>query len=183
MKNMNPCKVIFGENTLFSYANLLQPKAINGAAPKYSVSLIFRKDSEDVQKVKDAIEAAYTDGLAKLKGNSKVAPALSALKTPLRDGDAERPGDEIYAGCYFINCNNTSKPGVVDTDMNPILDPEQVFSGCRGKASVTFYAYSSNGNRGIAASINNVMVCDSTGPRLGGHSSPAEDFGEDDLLK
>lgn len=83
------------------------PKSINGGAPKYSVSLIIPKsDTATVEKIKAAIQAAYEDGESKLKGNSKTVPALSVLKTPLRDGDLERPDDEAYKGCYFINANS-----------------------------------------------------------------------------
>jgi len=98
----------------------------------------------------------------------------------LRDGDAEHPGEEVYAGTYYLNANSSTKPGVVDRDMNPIIDPEEVFSGCRGKASINFYCFNTNGNKGIAASINNLMLCDASGPRLGGKASAAEDFAEDD---
>ena len=83
----NPTKVITGEVRL-SYANLWEPKSINGGAPKYSVSIIIPKiDTRTIGKVKAAIEAAYREGETKLKGNGKTVPALSALKTPLRDGD------------------------------------------------------------------------------------------------
>ena len=39
----NPMKVITGENTRWSYANVWEPKSINGGTPKYSVSLIIPK--------------------------------------------------------------------------------------------------------------------------------------------
>lgn len=95
----NPMKVITGPNTRWSYANVWEPKSINGGTPKYSVSLIIPKsDTVTVAKVKAAIEAAYKECEAKLKGNSKSVPPLSAIKTPLRDGDAERPDDEAYRG-------------------------------------------------------------------------------------
>ena len=64
-----------------------------------------------VQKIKVAIKAAYEEGQAKLKGNGKSVPALSVLKTPLRDGDTERPDDEAYRDAYFINANSPTPPG------------------------------------------------------------------------
>lgn len=89
---VNPCKVITGVNTRWSYANVWEPKSINGGTPKYSVSLIIPKsDTKTVEKVRAAIKAAYQEGEGKLKGNSRVVPALEAIKTPLRDGDLERP--------------------------------------------------------------------------------------------
>src|SRR5699024_4877724 len=93
-KNGNPMKVITGPETRWSYANIWEPKSINGGTPKYSVSLIIPKsDTRTIAKIKAAIEAAYKEGEAKLKGSGKTVPALSGLKTPLRDGDLERPDD------------------------------------------------------------------------------------------
>ena len=93
-KIQNPTKVITGVNTRWSYANVWDPKSINGGAPKYSVSLIIPKsDTETVDKLKAAIEAAYAEGESKLKGNGKSVPPLDTIKTPLRDGDRERPDD------------------------------------------------------------------------------------------
>lgn len=75
--------------------NVWDAKSINGGAPKFSVSLIIPKsDTVTVNKIKAAIQAAYEEGESKLKGNGKFVPALDTIKTPLRDGDKERPGDE-----------------------------------------------------------------------------------------
>ena len=113
-KVKNPMKVITGPNTRWSYCNVWQPKSINGGTPKYSVSLIIPKsDTVTINKIKAAIEAAYKEGEAKLKGNGRSVPALSVLKTPLRDGDAERPDDEAYANAYFVNANSATAPGIV----------------------------------------------------------------------
>ena len=43
----NPMKVITGERTRWSYANVWEPKSINGGAPKCSVSLIIPKDDTE----------------------------------------------------------------------------------------------------------------------------------------
>ena len=84
----NPLKVITGPKTRWSYANVWEPKSINGSNPKYSVSLLIPKDdTATVKKIKAAIQAAYEEGAAKLKGNGKSVPPLAAIKNPLRDGD------------------------------------------------------------------------------------------------
>jgi hypothetical protein len=179
-KLQNPTKVILGKDTLWSYANLWTPKAIaDGAVAKYSLSCIIRKDSPDVEKVRDAIKAAYNEGQSKLKGNSKVCPALESLKTPLRDGDVERPDDPAYAGCYFINANSLEAPGIVDADCNPIIDHSEVYSGVRGRVSITFFAFNTSGNRGIAAHLNNVQKWSDDTP-LGSKASAEADFASDD---
>ena len=179
-KNSNPMKVVTGVNTRWSYVNAWEAKSINGGTPKFSVSLIIPKsDTKTVAKIKAGIEAAYKEGEAKLKGNSRTVPALSAIKTPLRDGDAERPDDPAYANSYFMNANSNTAPGIVDADCQPILDRSEVYSGVYGRASVNFYAFNSNGNRGIACSLNNLQKI-RDGEHLGGKSSAEDDFATDD---
>lgn len=184
-KFINPTKVITGVNTRWSYVNAWEPKSINGGAPKYSVSLIIPKsDTKTIEKIQAAIQAAYDEGQGKLKGNGKSVPALSVLKTPLRDGDAERPDDEAYADSYFINANSGTAPGIVDADRQPILDRSEVYSGVYGRASINFYAFNSNGNKGIACGLNNLQKI-KDGEPLGGKSRPEDDFDteeDDDFL-
>ena len=175
----NPTKVITGEVRL-SYANLWEPKSINGGAPKYSVSIIIPKsDARTIAKIKAAIEAAYRDGETKLKGNGKTVPALSALKTPLRDGDTERPDDEAYADSYFINANSATAPGIVDSACETIIERSQIYSGVYARASVNFFAFNSNGNKGIACGLNNIQKLRDGDP-LGGKSRAEDDFATDD---
>ncbi len=174
--NANPMKVITGPDTRWSYANVWEAKSINGGTPKFSVSLIIPKsDTRTIAKIKAAIEAAYREGEAKLKGNGKTVPPLSAIKTPLRDGDTERPDDPAYANSYFINANSSTAPGIVDADRQPILDRSEVYSGVYGRASINFYAFNSNGNRGIACGLNNLQKI-RDGEPLGGKSRAEDDF-------
>ncbi len=179
-KIMNPTKVITGPRTRWSYANVWDPKSINGGAPKYSVSLIIPKsDTKTVEKIKAAIQAAYEEGQSKLKGNGKSVPALSIIKTPLRDGDLECPDDEAYKNSYFINANSANAPGIVDADRNPILERSEVYSGVYGRASINLYAFNTNGNKGIACGLNNLQKI-SDGEPLGGRSRAEDDFATDD---
>lgn len=184
-KISNPTKVITGPATRWSYANVWDPKSINGGAPKYSVSLIIPKsDTKTVEKIQAAIQAAYEEGQSKLKGNGKSVPALSVLKTPLRDGDMERPDDPAYADCYFINANSATAPGIVDVDRNPIMERSEVYSGVYGRASINLYAFNSNGNKGIACGLNNLQKI-RDGEPLGGKSRAEDDFetdADDDFL-
>lgn len=179
-KYTNPTKVITGPNTRWSYANVLEPKSINGSAPKYSISLIIPKsDTATVGKINAAIQAAYEDGESKLKGSGKTVPPLSVLKTPLRDGDVERPDDPNYAGAYFINANSTTAPGIVDADRQPILDRAEIYSGVYGRASINLYAFNSNGNKGIACGLNNLQKI-RDGEPLGGKTRAEDDFATED---
>ena len=174
---VNPAKVITGVCRL-SYANIWQAKSINGGAPKYSASVLIPKsDTKTLAKVKAAIQAAYEEGEGKLKGNGKTAPSLASLKTPLRDGDTERPDDEAYAGHWFINANSNTAPGVVDSNREPIYDTSEIYSGVYARVSLSFYAFNSNGNRGIACALQNIQKV-REGEPLGGKSKAEDDFND-----
>ncbi len=178
VKSISPTKVITGI-VRFSYANIWEPKAINGGEPKYSVSLVIPKsDKTTITKIKKAIEAAYKEGENKLKGKNKTIPRLSEIKTPLRDGDEDRPDDEVYRDSYFINANSSAAPGIVDRSCQSILNQNEVYSGCYGRASINFYAFNTNGNRGIACGLNNIQKI-RDGEPLGGKSKPEDDFADE----
>ena len=163
------------------YLHAFEPDSINGSDPKYSVSLIIdKKDTDLIAKIKKAVEQAKEDGKSKWGGK---IPAN--LKLPLRDGDLDRPEDEAYAGAYFINANSKQAPQVVDRNVQPILDQSELYSGCYIRASVTFYAYNSNGNKGIAAGLGNIQKV-RDGEPLGSRVNAKDEFdavdGEDDFL-
>jgi hypothetical protein len=178
--NIDPglTKVITGEVRL-SYANVWEPKSIDGSKPKYSVSVIVpKKDVRTIAKIKAAVEAAYVEGESKLKGKDKKVPSLSSIKTPLRDGDIDRPEDEAYADSYFVNANSNTPPEIVDRSREPITDHDEVYSGVYARVSMNFYAFNSNGNKGIACGLLNIQKL-RNGPRLGGKSKAEDDFDDD----
>lgn len=176
--SVNPTKIITDVCRL-SYANIWQAKSINGGTPKYSTSILIPKsDTKTIAKVKAAIQAAYEEGEGKLKGNGKSVPPLASLKTPMRDGDTERPDDEAYAGHWFLNANSNTAPGVVDANREPIYDTSEIYSGVYARVSLSFYAFNSNGNRGIACGLQNIQKV-RNGESLGGKTKAEEDFDDD----
>lgn len=174
-------KVVTGLVRL-SYLHIWEPSAVEeGQEKKYSASLIIPKsDKATLDKIRAAINSAKEEGKAKFGGK---IPA--SLKLPLRDGDAERPDDEAYANSYFLNANAKTKPGIVDKDVNPILEQDQVYSGCYGRVSITFYAFNTSGNKGIACGLNHIQKI-KDGEPLGGRTRAEDDFAEafedDDLM-
>lgn len=175
----NSTKVITGK-VRFSYANVFEPTAMqDGQTPKYNVSIIISKsNTKTVEAIKKAIEAAKEAGKSKIADKNGKIPAN--LKTPLRDGDEERPDDPAYENCYFINANSERKPGIVDRDLNPIMSRDDFYSGCYGRASINFYAFNVN-SKGIACGLNNLQKLED-GERLAGGSSAEEDFGGDNAV-
>ena len=143
-KMVIPCRI--------SFANIHEPKAVNGGDEKYSVSCLIPKSDEKT--------------IGKIKPN---------LKLPLRDGDIDRPDDENYEGCMFVNCSSKDAPQIVDRKVQPILDPMMVYSGCYCNVSVNFYPFNANGNRGVAAGLGNIQFV-KDGERLSGRASADADF-------
>ena len=181
MANVNRTKVITGKNTRLSYFHGWEPTSINGGPERYSVYVLIPKDDkETVKAINDAIDAAIEEGIAKFGGKK---PNKAAIKLPLRDGDTERE-DEAYAGHWFINANSKTAPQIVDKAVKPILDRDEVYSGCYARVSLNFYAFNSNGNKGIACGLGNIQKI-RDGESLGGRSSATDDFSieeDDDFL-
>lgn len=172
---VNPTKVVTGVVRL-SYANVWEPKSINGGAEKFSVSLIIPKsDTKTIAAINAAVDAAIEEGRGKFGGK---IPNKAALKLPLRDGDIDRPDDEAYADSYFVNANSNSAPEIVDKALNSIMSRSEVYSGVYARVSINFYAFNSNGNRGIACGLGNIQKI-RDGEPLGSRSNAADDFATD----
>lgn len=178
---MSRTKVITGKDTRLSYFNCWEPKSINGGPERYSVSVLIPKDdTETLEQIEKAIDAAIEEGIGKFGGKK---PNKKAIKLPLRDGDTERD-DEAYKGHYFINANSVTPPQIVDKAVKPILDRGEVYSGCYARVSLNFYAFNSNGNKGVACGLGNIQKI-RDGEMLGGRTNATDDFTsleDDDFL-
>lgn len=161
-----PCRI--------SFANIWEPKSVNGSEEKYSVScLIPKNDKATLGKIHKAIEAAKEAAQSKRWGG-KIPPTL---KLPLHDGDTERPDDETYKDMMYFNATSKDAPQIVDRKVQPILDPMECGSGDYCNVSVNFYGFNTNGNRGVAAGLQNIQLV-KHGERLAGKASAASDFEE-----
>lgn len=166
-------RVITQTDVRLSYVNVLTPaKGMDDSADaKYSTAILIpKKDKETLQAIKEAIELAKEEGKVK-KWGGKIP---NGLKTPIRDGDEERPDDPAYKGMYFLNASSKRKPQVIDRHKNPIDDPMEIYSGVWARVSINFYPYNTNGNRGIGAGLGNILKTRDD-ESLGGGGARAED--------
>jgi len=175
---INPAKVVTGKVRL-SYVHVFEPAAVEGGEPKYSCALLIpKKDVATINAINKAIEAVKNSDKGKATWGGKI-PTGPTFKLPLRDGDEERPDDEAYAGMMFVNANASTKtrPEVIDKVGKPIINPDELYSGCYARVSVTFYAFNNSGNKGIACGLGNIMKVDE-GDSLAGKTSAATDFAD-----
>lgn len=128
--------------------------------PSYDIQIIIPKTQrEDIRALLAAIQKV---------GKAKWGDNWKKVRVPLRDGDKEK--DELTEdgttkgekyperlGAYFLNARSSKPVGVFARDLSAITDPEEVYGGCKGKISVTFYPYSNSGNHGIGAGLNGVQ--------------------------
>lgn len=172
MSTNNPTRVVTVEVRL-SYAHVWEPNSIQGGKPKYSGALIIPKTDTTITAIEKAIDPAIDAGTAKFGGKR---PNKAALKLSLRDGDTERD-DEIYA-------NSLTPPQVVDENVSPILDRSEVYAGCYARVSLSFYAFNTNRNKGVACGRGNIQKILDGEPLGAGRVSAESDVGApaDDFL-
>ena len=161
----------------FSYANVFEPRRTPNGEEKYSITLLIPKsDTDTYQRIMTEVNKTLQENLADtFKGVMK-----KKKKTPIHDGDGVRQSGEPYGaeckGCWVITANSNNAPEVVDASCNPIISKNEFYSGCYGRASLRFYAYNQNGNRGIGCGLGNVQKLEDGQP-LGGRTTASEDFG------
>ena len=181
-KRISDTLVRLGE-VRFSYAHVFVPQENDQGEEKYSVCvLIPKKDTDTVKLVEEAVEAAKQKGKASNWGGKIPAKC----KSPLRDGDEDRPDDPNYAGMYFINCNSRNKPGVRVLENGQVVEAlgtEDFYSGCWGAVTLNFFPYGgaadkkSKGNMGVGAGLNN-LIKTRDDERLAGGTDADADFSD-----
>ncbi len=161
----------------FSYMAVFEPRKTPNGDEKYSVTLLIPKSDVDTyQRIVNAINQCLQENLAdKFKG---VMPANPNL--PIYDGDGLRQSGEPFGteckGHWVINAKSNSAPEIVDSNGNPIISKTEIYSGCYGRASIRFYAYNQNGNKGVGCGLGNIQKLEDGQP-LDGRTTAAEDFG------
>lgn len=155
----------------FAYVNVWRPVSVYDGEERYSVSIIIpKKDKNTINSIISAVDKAMDKGKKKLE-----KARFEDIKMPVRDGDAERPEDKAYEGSYFINAYSKTKPQVVGRDIEPLKDEKEFYSGCYGRASLTFYVYNHEGEVGVACGLGNLQKL-RDGEVLTGYSNPKVEF-------
>ena len=155
-----------------TFAFVFEPRETPNGDLKYSIGMIFSKNNlAELKPVAQAIANAaakkFGDDWAKWPKN---------LKCPMGDGDEERDGPE-WANTFFINAGNKNQPGIVDRQLNPIIERDEFYSGCEARASLNFYGYDTSGNKGVGCGLNNILKW-ADAERLDGSTKAEDDFAE-----
>lgn len=148
-----------------SFPAVFVPRAaMDGAEPKYSVVMLFPKDT-DLSRLKAIAKQAVTE-----KWGDKVP---KDLRSPFRDGDEKEL--DGYAGQIFITASSKMKPGLVNGQREAIIEASEFYAGCYARATVNAYAYDRNGNKGVAFGLQNLQKLEEGEP-FSGRTKPEDDF-------
>lgn len=157
-----------------SYPNVFKARKndLNGK-DEFSVVAVFPKGA-DLSSLKKAAEQAIVD---KLGADKSKWP--KGLRSPFRDqAEREKDGklpDGYEAGAIFINLKATQRPGVVDQNVQDIIEERNFYAGCWAIANVRAYYYDQKGNKGVSFGLQNIQkVAD--GEPLGGSVRPTDAF-------
>ncbi len=151
----NPAVIDIGPVKV-DYVNIVTPRAFSDKEPaKYSVTLIIPKtDTQDIQNINNALDAAYQKGAKKLKGNDIVVPNFNSLIMPYHDADMDKnySNNPNYKNSYFIRASRKEElgaPNIFDEQGCFTQNRSLISSGDLVIATVTFSAYNVNARRGI----------------------------------
>ena len=165
---------IVAKNVRLSYVHVLEPRLTpDGTEEKYSVSIILdpKENAADIKAIKAAIE---TEVVGKFGAKAK-AQLGKKYHTPLRDGDDR--DDPAYEGKLFINASGKRRPQVVDRKTMPVVDPDEIYSGCYANVSFSLFPFDVKTNAGVGCGLNNIQVL-RKGERLDGSVAASDEFEE-----
>lgn len=151
-----------------SFVNVFRPgKSMEAEKPgKYSLIMLFAPGADI-----SALKAAAAEAAREKWGDKP--PKL--LRSPFRD-QGEKEFDGYVEGAIFINATSDKRPGVVDQNVQDIIDEEEVYSGCYCRATVRAFAYDVSGNKGVAFGLQNVQKVADGDSLGGGRVKASEEF-------
>lgn len=142
------------------------PKENPEGKKKFSVRAVFMPDT-DMRPLKEAAKVAMSD-----KWGANIP---KNLRSPFRTNeqlDNPIPGVPDDAIVMTFSANEDRRPGLVDANLNDIIDDSEVYAGAWFRAQVRAYAYEASGNRGVAFGLENIQKLRDDEP-LGGGRMPA----------
>lgn len=161
-----------------SFPSVFEKSGPPGTDPsklKYSVVMLFTLDEINKDSKQKALWGqlllAAKDCAGEKWGN-KIPPGLAS---PFRAGTDKEQYEGYGEGVIFLTAKSERRPGIVDQNVQRIIDPEDFYPGCFAHADVNAYAWSYMGKNGISFGLQNIQkVAD--GEHIGGGGSAESAF-------
>jgi len=159
-----------------SFPQVFEPKGMDGSEPKFSVVAVFDPSQFDAMQAK-AFEALKAAAEAAAVDKFKKPLSSAGLRNPFRDGAEKAHLEGFGEGLVFMTLSSKMRPGIIDRNMQDILDPSDFYPGCYARATVSCYAYD-NVSKGVGFGLQNLQKL-GDGDNLTGRTNAADDFGDD----
>lgn len=158
-----------------SFPWLFKPRPGQGeGAGKYEVNMLFPPGTKLQVFEQAVVDCAVAEWGEKAKEDLKA----KRIKHPFKDQGLKAGIYEGYReGGIFFTCRSGMKPGVVNPDTDPVIDPEEAYPGRWAIATINPFTYNhATGGRGVSFGLNNIQLLEHA-PRWGaGRSTAKEDF-------
>jgi len=142
------------------------PKDNPNAEKKYSMRAVFMPDVDLSELKKQAAIAA-----SEKWGNNVPKTIRSPFRTN-EELDNPIPGVPDDAVVMTFSAKEDRRPGLVDKNLQDIIDDSDVYAGAWFRAQVRAYAYDNAGNKGVTFGLQNVQKTKDDEP-LGKGKAPA----------
>lgn len=159
-----------------SFEHIFNPSAgPNGGAEKFSAALILEgKNNPQLPKIRKAI-----NDVAEAQWGSRTKAELAKLQSQdrifLRDGD--NSGRAEYAGHWYFNASNSTRPLVIDTNKAPLTAQDgKPYSGCYVNMLIEVWAMNNQYGKRICASLKGVQFVRDGEAFTGRHQATVDDF-------
>lgn len=159
-----------------SFPEVFEARSFQGSDPKYSIQMLFPKDTTDMNELISEVKR-----LAQEKWGKKKPKGFT---NPIKDGDTLTDSDdeeiESTKGYWVVRASSKRKPGIVDKDKNLITaeEADEFYPGCWARATLNGFTYDTKGNKGVSFGLNNLQKLKDDEP-FGGRTSPENDFDDD----
>ena len=151
------------------FAHVFEPTQNDAGEERYSMMLVFPEDT-DLEPMKRKIRKAIKEQFV-----GKKVPA-NFRSDPFRDNsEKEHLGEPFTSPGTFISAVSKYQPGVVDRNLNELLDRSDFDSGDYARMSINLFFYNTKGNQGISFGLQNIQKA-KDGKRLSGGRPARDDF-------
>lgn len=150
-----------------SFVRLVKPRARSeGKEPEYGLTIVLEKDHSFWRELDDAIERA---------AEIKWGKVPKGFFHPVKDGDDYDYG---FDGCLFVEAKSTERPGVVDTELEDVIDASELYSGAWYRATIRpgAWHHPESNRKGVSIYLDNVQKVRDDEPLGGARAKAADDF-------
>lgn len=157
-----------------SFLRLYKPKAFEeGQEPRFEATFLLDPTAE-AHKAQIAAVKAATSALVKAKWGEK-PPGLK-LCFGLADNDEKKARYDGYKGMWYIASANTTRPGVVDRNRQPVAEGQKQtpYSGCYVNTNITLWTQDNKFAKAIRCNLR-IVQFNEDGQAFGGGAAPDAD--------